>query len=101
MKNILLTPKKKDNIKQKVELHICIDAAGGNAKMNTLEHKPEPLGECLEEHLKAPSPIYDHLFRTGHSTSVENFKIVGREGYNPAGPESSRMYVHLNMIINV
>ena len=36
--------------------------------------------ERFKEHLKAPSPIYEHDNTTGHKTSVENFKIIGREG---------------------
>ena len=37
--------------------------------------------ERFKEHLKAPSPIYEHDNTTGHKTSVENFKIIGREGH--------------------
>ena len=33
--------------------------------------------ERYREHLKAPSPIFEHNNVTGH-TSVENFKIIGR-----------------------
>ena len=34
------------------------------------------------EHLKAPSPIYDHSNTTGHTTVLDNFSIVGREYHN-------------------
>ena len=40
------------------------------------------LGKRFKEHLKAPSPIYDHSNITGHTTTVENFSIVGREDQN-------------------
>ena len=36
-------------------------------------------GERFKEHLKPPSPIYDHFNITGHSVTVKNFNIVGRE----------------------
>ena len=39
-------------------------------------------GERFKEHLKAPSPIYDHQNITGHDTTIENFSIVGREDQN-------------------
>ena len=39
-------------------------------------------GERFKEHLKAPSPIYDHFNTTGHTTTRENFSIVGREAQN-------------------
>ena len=34
-------------------------------------------GERFKEHLKAPSPIFDHYNTTGHQVSIENFRIVG------------------------
>ena len=36
-------------------------------------------GERFKEHLKAPSPIFTHQSISGHETSMENFKIIGRE----------------------
>ena len=39
-------------------------------------------GERNKEHLLAPSPIFEHQNNTDHTTSVENFKIIGREGHN-------------------
>ena len=39
-------------------------------------------GERVREHLKATFPIYDHYDITGHSNSIENFSIVGREDQN-------------------
>ena len=36
-------------------------------------------GKRFKEHLKAPSPIYNYCNTTGHTTSHENFSIVGRE----------------------
>ena len=34
--------------------------------------------ERIKEHLKAPFPIYDHCNKTGYTTIVDNFSIVGR-----------------------
>ena len=39
-------------------------------------------GERVKEHLKHPSPIYDHFNTTGHTTTLENFSLVGREDQN-------------------
>ena len=41
-------------------------------------------GERFGEHLKAPSPIYDHQSNSSHIISIENFKIIAREGNNMA-----------------
>ena len=39
-------------------------------------------GERFKEHLKQPSPIYDHSNITGHNVTINNFNIVGREDLN-------------------
>ena len=36
-------------------------------------------GERYKEHLKAPSPIFIHQSNSGHETTMDNFKIIGRE----------------------
>ena len=35
--------------------------------------------ERFREHLRSPSPIYDHYKTTGHEVSLDNFSIVGRD----------------------
>ena len=35
--------------------------------------------ERFKEHLKPPSPIYDHSNISGHSVTIDNFSIMGRE----------------------
>ena len=39
-------------------------------------------GERFKEQQNAPSPIYDHFNNTCHTTTLENFSIVGREDKN-------------------
>ena len=50
-------------------------------------------GERSKEHLKAPSPNFEHQDNTGHTTSVENFKIIGREGHNMARAIKEAIYL--------
>ena len=38
--------------------------------------------ERFREHLKAPSPIYDHSNITGRTAALDNFSIVGKENHN-------------------
>ena len=35
-------------------------------------------GERFKEHLNEPSPIHVHSTQTGHSTTPDNFNIIGR-----------------------
>ena len=44
--------------------------------------------KMFSEHLRAPSPIYDHANTTGHSTSVDNLSTGG--GNHITSPELSR-----------
>ena len=53
-------------------------------------------GERFREHLKAPSPIYDHYNTTGHSTTIENFSIVGREDQNIIRAIKEAIYIRVN-----
>ena len=53
-------------------------------------------GERYKEHLKTPSPIYDHYNITGHETSIENFSIVGREDQNLIRAIKEAIYIRVN-----
>ena len=61
--------------------------------MNTLGGQPEPLRKD-REHLRAPSQIFEHNNATGHTTSVENFKIIGREGHDMARIIKEAIYIN-------
>ena len=53
-------------------------------------------GERFKEHLKAPYPSYDHSNITGHTTTLENFSIVGREDQNLIRLIKESMYIRVN-----
>ena len=53
-------------------------------------------GERFKEYLKAPSPIYDHSNITGHSTTLNNFNIVGKEEHNLSRLIKESMYIRVN-----
>ena len=60
------------------------------------EYIGETFGERFKEHLKAPSPIYDHSNITGHSTTLDNFSIVGREEQNLSRLIKESMFIRVN-----
>ena len=84
IKNLLMAPKDQYTIQKK----------GGviyRYKCDRVECDEEYIGESsrtfeerFKEHLKAPSPIYDHFNTTGHHVTIENFNIVGREDQKSA-----------------
>ena len=89
-------PKGKDNVIQKLEvIH--------RYKCNRLECDEEYIGKSarsfgkrLKEHLKTPSPIYDHANTTGHCTKLDNFSIVGRKPLTLTRTIKEAMYIRNN-----
>ena len=53
-------------------------------------------GERFKEQLKAPSPIFDHSNISGHSTTINNFTVVGREEQNLSRLIKESMFIRVN-----
>ena len=49
--------------------------------------------EQYKEYLKALSPIFEHQDITGHITTVDDFKIISREGQNIARAIKEAIYI--------
>ena len=71
IKNLLMAPKGQDTIQKKSGVIY-------RNKCNRVECDEEYIGESsktfggrFKEHLKAPSPIYDHFNTTGHHVTLE------------------------------
>ena len=58
--------------------------------------KSKIYGERFREHLKPPSPIYDHSNISGHSVTINNFKIIGREDLNQIRTIKEALYIRVN-----
>ena len=52
--------------------------------------------ERLKEHLKAPAPIHDHLNISGHTVTIDNFSILGREDQNLMRTIKEALYIRVN-----
>ena len=96
IKNLLVSPKDKDNIKKKSNVIYWF-------RCDKIDNEEEYIGESsrtfeerYKEYLKAPSPIHEHQNSTGHITSVENFKIIGREDHNMARAVKEAIYIRAN-----
>ena len=42
------------------------------------------------------APIFEHQNTTGHTTAVDNFKIIGRQGHNIARAIKEAVYIRVN-----
>ena len=60
------------------------------------KHLARTFGERFKEHLKAPSPIFDHNNISGHSTTINNFTVVGREELNLSRLIKESMFIRVN-----
>ena len=52
--------------------------------------------ERFKEHLKALSPIHDHLKTSGHSVTIDNFSILGKEDHNLMRTIKEALYIRVN-----
>ena len=50
-------------------------------------------GERFKEHLEEPYPIYNHSNNTAHTTTQDNFKIIGREDHGIARTIKESIYI--------
>ena len=79
----------------KWQSYIDTNVTGWNVMRNTLESS-RTFGERFKEHLKAPSPIYDHFNITGHNIFLENVSIVGREDQNLSRWTKEALFIRVN-----
>ena len=96
IKDHLMSPKDKDPINKKVGSYTGISVTGLIVMMNILVSQLENFEERLKEHLKAPSPIYDHHNISGHDVTIDNFTILGREDHNLLRTIKEALYIRAN-----
>ena len=77
-----MAPKDRDLITQKSGIIYRYKCDRVECEDEYIGESARTFGERLKEHLKHPSPIYDHSTITGHDTTIDNFSIVGREDNN-------------------
>ena len=54
------------------------------------------LGERVQEHLKAPSPIFQHSTSTGHPMDSDNFNIIHKEVHSHSRTIKEAMFICVN-----
>ena len=96
IKCLLMAPKDKDHITKKSGIIYRFKCNRMECDDKYIGESSRTFGERFREHLKAPSPIYDHYNITGHSTSIENFSIVGREDQNLIRAIKEAIYIRVN-----
>ena len=82
IKDLLVAPKDKDHITKESGIIYRYNCGRVECDEEYIVESSRTFGDRFREHLKAPSPIFDHFNITGHNTTLENFSIVGRKDQN-------------------
>ena len=96
LKNILVSPKAKDTIANKNSVIYSYTCGKIDCNEEYIGESGRTFGERVKEHLKAPFPIFIHQSSSGHETTMENFKIIGREENSLARTIKESMYIRVN-----
>ena len=96
LKNILVSPKDPDKITNKNSVIYSYCSGSIDCGEEYIGDSGRTFGERYKEHLKAPSPIFQHQSISGHETSIENFKIIGREDNSLARTIKESIYKRVN-----
>ena len=96
IKSLLMSSKDKDHITKKSGIIYRFKCNRVDCDDEYIGESSRTFGEKFREHLKAPSPIYDHYNTTGHSTTIENSSIVGREDHNLIRAIKEAIYIRVN-----
>ena len=96
LKNILMSRKDKDEMAKKSSIiySYCCGEIGCDEEY--VGESGRTFGERFKEHMKTPSPIFHHQSVSGHITSMDNFKILGREENNMARTIQEAMFIRVN-----
>ena len=76
IKNLLASPKDKDPMANKNRAIYWFQCGDLECDEEYIGETSRTFGE-FKEHLKVPSPIYNHSHNTGHTTTQDNVQIIG------------------------
>ena len=96
LKNILVSPKDKDEMVKKNSVIYSYCCGEIDCDEEYIGESGRTFGERFKEHLKNPSPIFSHQNTTGHITSMDNFTIIGREENSLARTIQESMFIMVN-----
>ena len=96
MKNLLMAPKDQDPMLKKSGIIYGYKMWQVGLWWGVNRRVFQNIWRKVQEHQKAPSPIYDHYNTTGHKISIDNFSKVGREDQNLMRTIKEAVYIRVN-----
>ena len=91
-----MAPKDQDPMQKRSEVIYRYKCDRVECDKEYIGESSRTFGERFKEHLKAPSPIFDHYNMTGHNVSIENLSIVGREEQTLMRTIKEALYIRVN-----
>ena len=92
----MVAPKYKDHITKKSGIIYRFKCDRLECHEEYIGETARTFGERFKEHLKAPSPVHDLSNTTGHTITLNNFSIVGREEQNLSRLIKESMFIRVN-----
>ena len=96
IKDLLMAPKEKDNITKKGGVIYKYKCEHSGCTMEYTEETGRTFGDRYKEHLRVPSPIYDHANTMDYSIKLDNFSIVDRESQGVTNTIKEAMFIRVN-----
>ena len=96
IKNLLMAPKDRDPIQKQSGVIYRYQCDRVDCDDEYIGETSRIFGERFKEHLKPPSPIFDHSNTSGHNVTINNFNIVGREDLNQMRTIKEALYIRVN-----
>ena len=93
LKNLLMFPKDRDSVTKRSNIICWLKCGKTGCNDEYIWQPARTFEEQYKEHLKAPSPIFEHQNTFGHTTAVDNFMIIGRERCNMAWAIKEVIYI--------
>ena len=92
-----MKPKDQDHKNKKSEVIYSYQCGDIACSEEYIGETARALGERYKEHLKQPYPIHVHIQQTGHTTTSNNFNIIGREDQGLARTIKESMYIRVSI----
>ena len=96
IKNLLVSPMEKNPMENKSEAIYCFQCRDLACDEEYQGKTSGTFGERFKESVKEPSPIHNHSNKTGHTTTQNNFQIIGREDHGIARTIKESIYNRVN-----
>ena len=96
IRQLLVHPKDKDDILKKSGVIYMYKFGRVACEDEYIGESGRTFAERFREHLRSPSPIYDHFKTTGHEVSLDNFSIVGRDHQSMTRTIREAMLIRVN-----